>query len=158
MVMESFLEWLKEFAKPEIIWFIVGLLLVIAEFAIPGLIVIYFGFGAIMTAILCIPFDFSLNTQIILFVIFSLAALLLTRRYLKKVFTGTNRTTRNDIDTENEYIGHKAIVIEPIDAGGEGRIEFQGSHWKATSKEFIEEGCRVVIVGHENLTMKVKRQ
>ncbi|MFI4911076.1 MAG: NfeD family protein [Sedimentisphaeraceae bacterium JB056] len=156
--MESFLEWLKEFGKPEIIWFIIGLLLVILEFAVPGLIVIYFGLGAILTAILCVIFNISINVQIIFFVLFSIASLLLTRRYLKNIFIGTNRATDDGIDTENEYVGKKAIVVVPIDAGGEGKIDFQGSHWKATSKESIEEGCRVVITGHCNLTMSVERE
>jgi inner membrane protein len=155
--MESFIEWLNDFSRPEIIWFIVGMVLIILEFAMPGLVIIYFGLGAVLTAALCLMIDFSINAQIILFVIFSVASLLLTRRYLKKIFSGMNRTTDDTFDTDNEYVGKKALVITPIDAGGEGRIDFQGSHWKATSKEFIEEGCRVVITGHENLTMKVKR-
>ncbi len=38
--------------KPEIVWLIIGVILVIMEFAVPGVILVFFGVGAILTAIL----------------------------------------------------------------------------------------------------------
>ena len=39
-------DWIKDFMKPEIIWVLVGLLLLLMEFAVPGLIIFFFGLGA----------------------------------------------------------------------------------------------------------------
>ena len=33
------MDWLKGFLEPELIWFLIGLLLLLAEFAVPGLVV-----------------------------------------------------------------------------------------------------------------------
>lgn len=154
--MQGFMEWLGEWGKPEIIWFVIGLVLIISEFAMPGLIIIFFGFGAILTAILCIIFDFSLNIQLLLFTIFSLASLLLLRKYLKNIFYGKIKPTATDLEDESEYVGRKAVVVSKIEAGGEGKIELDGSHWSATSNETIDAGTRVKITAHKNLTMKVK--
>ncbi len=154
--MSSFIEWLKEFGKPEIVWFLIGLLLIIAEFASPGLIIIYFGLGAIFTAICCLLFNISLNFQITLFVGFSVISLLLTRHFMKKVFTGNKFGETEGFDVQSEYVGHSGVAITDIAGGGEGKIEFQGTDWRATSDDAIEKGSRVVIIGHKNLTLKVK--
>jgi inner membrane protein len=154
--MSSFIEWLREFGKPEIVWFLIGLLLIIAEFTMPGLIIIYFGLGAIFTAVCCLMFNISINFQIVLFVAFSVVSLLLTRHFMKKVFTGNKFTETEGFDVQSEYVGHSGVAITDIAAGGEGKIEFHGSDWRATSDEAIDKGCRIVIVGHKNLTLKVK--
>ena len=39
------METLKDFLKPEIIWFLIGILLLIMELFVPGLIVMFFGLG-----------------------------------------------------------------------------------------------------------------
>ncbi|MHC4497156.1 MAG: NfeD family protein, partial [Planctomycetota bacterium] len=56
---------IKEFLKPEIIWFLVGLALLIMEFAMPGLIIAFFGIGACIVAIVCMITDIGINTQLI---------------------------------------------------------------------------------------------
>ena len=48
------LDAIKEFLTPEIIWFLVGLVLLILEFAMPGLIIGFFGVGAWVVAIVCL--------------------------------------------------------------------------------------------------------
>lgn len=154
--MDSVLQWLSELNRPEIIWFMIGLVLAISEFAMPGFIVVFFGFGAMLTGLCCYLFHISLNTQLAFFVVFSMVSLVLTRKFLKKIFAGDKKDSSAGLDDESEYKGKKAIVVSRIEAGGTGKIEFQGSDWNATSNETIEQGSRVVIISRENLTMKVK--
>ena len=66
------MDWTELFSKPEIIWFFIGLLLALLEFGIPGLIILFFGIGAWVTALSCMLFDVGLNGQIIIFIISSL--------------------------------------------------------------------------------------
>ncbi len=63
---------LKEFFSPEIIWFILGLAMLLSEFIMPRLIIAFFGFGAWVVAILCmiIP-GISLVPQLCIFIISS---------------------------------------------------------------------------------------
>lgn len=158
MDMDNFIQWLNEFRQPEILWFIIGFVLIIAEFVMPGFIIIYFGFGAIFTAICCLLINMSVNAQIVLFIVFSVVSLVLTRSFLKKIFIGDDSSEDNAVEGESEYVGHEAVTIGDIEAGGEGKIEFQGSDWQAKSDKAIEKGCRVVIIGHNNLMMTIERK
>ena len=60
--MENF----KELLKPELIWFIAGLIMLLAEFAMPGLIIFFFGVGAWLVALICLFIDISINIQLII--------------------------------------------------------------------------------------------
>ncbi len=82
------MEWLKEFLKPELIWFLIGLLLLLAEFMIPGLIVFFFGVGAWIVAVCCLATDITLNVQLLIFIISSMLLLVLLRSWVKGIFTG----------------------------------------------------------------------
>jgi len=70
---------IKEYLKPELIWFLVGLLLLLLEFAAPGLIVFFFGLGACIVAVVCLLTDITLNTQLIIFIVSSFLFLLILR-------------------------------------------------------------------------------
>ncbi len=154
--MDGMAQWFSDLNRPEIIWFIIGLVLAIAEFAMPGFIVFFFGVGAALTGLCCLLFDISLNMQLLLFIVFSLSSLLAFRKLLKKISVGSKKHQPLGLDDEGEYIGHKATAITKIAAGGEGKVEFNGSDWNATSSYAIELGERVVITAHKNLILEVK--
>ena len=70
-----------------LIWFLVGLPFFIAEMAIPGFILFFFGIGAWFVSIVTAIFpEISFNKQILLFSISSIGSLVLLRSYLKSVF------------------------------------------------------------------------
>ncbi len=154
--MDGISQWFGELNRPEIIWFIVGLVLITCEFAMPGLIIFFFGLGALLTGFCCLLFDISLPVQLLLFVLFSSISLAAFRNLLKKIFVGSKKHQRLGLDEEGEYVGHKATAITKIEAGGEGKVEFNGSDWNATSSLPIEPGTRVVITAHNNLRFEVK--
>ena len=79
---------LSRFLNPALIWALVGLGLLLAEFAIPGLVVFFFGIGALVVAIVCVFAKVSLDIQLIIFIVASVALLLSLRRWLKTVFLG----------------------------------------------------------------------
>ena len=76
---------LSEWLKPELIWFIAGLVMLLLEFAMPGLIIFFFGAGAILVAVICLFFDISVNAQLGIFLVSSLLLLRGLRRYLKPI-------------------------------------------------------------------------
>ena len=82
------MDWLKDFLRPELIWFLVGLLLLLAEFAIPGLIVLFFGIGAWIVAVTCLVAAPSLNVQLGIFIGSSVLSLVLLRSWLTGIFLG----------------------------------------------------------------------
>jgi inner membrane protein len=150
------MEALKELFNPALFWFLIGLLLLFWEFAMPGLVIFFFGVGAIMVSIVSIFTDYSLNIQLILFLIFSLTLLLSLRRWMHRIFHGYVQG-RNDPDQNiDTFIGEHATVIEEIQPKKLGKVEFHGSTWKAEADEKITAGTRVTVVSKDTLTLKVK--
>ena len=80
------MEGLNEWLKPEIIWFLIGLVLLVLEFSAPGLIIAFFGVGAWVVALVTLFIDISLTTQLIIFLVTSVLMLVFLRKYLQKVF------------------------------------------------------------------------
>ncbi len=97
-------------SDPAVIWFLVGLGLLLLELVLPGLVILFFGAGAWVTALVCAFIDINLNWQILIFLVASLLGLVLLRRYLKKRFF-----SKRDEETEDqleEFIGRNAKAIE----------------------------------------------
>ena len=140
---------------PELIWFVIGLVLLLAEIAMPGLLVIFFGFGAWVVALLVAIIDLSLNVQLIIFLVVSLLSLGLLRRRLKGWFDSKWVNGKNLDDVMNEYMGKKVKVTRAIPLDGKGKVEFNGTNWDAESDVPIEEGKTVEIVEKNNITFKV---
>jgi membrane protein implicated in regulation of membrane protease activity len=147
---------IKEYLKPELIWFLVGLLLLLLEFAMPGLIVFFFGVGACIVAIVCLVTQISLNTQLIIFIVSSILSLLLLRRWLKGVFLGHTTSKQNLQENLEDFVGQRAVVKQKIVPKVGGKVEFHGTNWEARADQEIPEGTVVEIIGKENITLKVK--
>jgi membrane protein implicated in regulation of membrane protease activity len=147
---------LKDFLRPEIIWFVVGLVLLLLELALPGLIVAFFGVGAWIVAIVCLVRDISLNTQLLIFIGSSILSLLLLRRWLKGIFMGHIVSKQDIRENLEEFVGKKAVVKEKIVPKAGGRVEFHGTDWAAEADVEVPEGAVVEIIGKDNITLKVK--
>lgn len=147
---------LKEFLKPELIWFLVGLALLLMEFAIPGLIVFFFGVGAWIVAVVCLFTEISLNWQLGIFIGSSVLSLVLLRSWVKGIFLG-HVTSKQDLTEElQDFIGERAVVKAAITPKRPGKVELHGTNWEAEADVEIPEGTDVEIVGKDNLTLKVK--
>ena len=80
---------LNEFSNPVFVWCLAGIILFVIEFIVPGFVVFFFGLGALIVGLLCylIP-ALSVNSQLIIFVISSIATLVLLRKWFKSIFSG----------------------------------------------------------------------
>jgi len=133
------MDWLKEFLKPELIWFLIGVLLLLAEFAIPGLIVLFFGIGAWIVAGVCLLTDISLNVQLGIFIGASVLSLVLLRSWLKGMFVGHVKAKQDLTEDLQEFIGERVVVQEAISPKLAGKVEVHGTNWSAEANEEIAE-------------------
>jgi len=144
------------FLNPIFIWAFIGLVFIGLEFAIPGLVIIFFGAGALITSILTaiIPgLRSGIGWQILLWLGASSLSLAFLRKYLSKVFRGTTL-----VDTGDKPSGKSATVIERIAPDSPGRVHFEGTSWKASSyTEILEEGETVTVLKQEGLTLFVSK-
>lgn len=148
--MGTFPEWLK----PELIWFVIGLILLLIEFGAPGLIIGFFGVGAWIVSGILLFIDISLSTQLIIFIIVSVVLTMFLRKWIQKVFKLDS--IKNQADEESEFIGKKAIVTKTIKPNDPGKVEFKGTNWEAEADVEIDIGTRVEIIDRNSITFIVK--
>ncbi len=143
----------------DIIWAIAGIFLIFIEFFIPGLVIIFFGIGALITALISyvIGASFSLPLQLLTFTITSILSLLLLRKYMKNIFKGSLEN-ENEGANFNIEIGKVVPVVEFVQPGEVGgKVKYQGTIWNAQSEKPVAPGESVKIIGSKNLTLFVEK-
>lgn len=142
------------FEKPELFWFFIGLVLLLAELVIPGFFIIFFGIGAWITALVCLIWEPSVNLQMVIFAVTSVLALLGLRRLIqKKLFYDKSGESAN---IEDEFTGKDAVAAMDFDKDHIGKVHFKGTTWLAESTSPIREGQRIVIIRKENMKLFVE--
>lgn len=136
-----------------VIWIIIGFVLFLLEFVLPGLVLFFFAVGAWVVAILCLFIDLTINEQLIIFLISSVATILLLRKWLSKVLWKRKHSTEL---LEDEFLGKIAKAETAISPGENGKVDFKGTTWQASSEDTIERGENVIIIGNESILLHVK--
>ena len=124
------------------------------ELIIPGFVIIFFGAGAWVTALVCLLFYPGVNAQMATFTFSSVLLLLFLRRYLRKQFFSEDKSVVETL--ADEFIGKTAIVESEIKRGFPGKVSFKGTSWTALSDETIEKGQLAEIIGKESINLIVK--
>jgi membrane protein implicated in regulation of membrane protease activity len=143
---------MHSFSNPAVLWFIVGFVFFILEFAIPGFILFFFAVGAWIVALLSLIFDLSINVQLLIFLGSSLVTILLFRNWVKKMIW----TKKQSTELEDEFLGKTGIAETYIGPNQDGKVDFKGTSWNARSEDIIEKGENVTIIGNESILLIVK--
>lgn len=144
---------MENFLNNAVIWFIIGLVFFLLEFVVPGFILFFFGIGAWIVAIVSLFTDVSVNVQLVLFLISSVVAVVFFRNWVKNKL-GMYKSGPEVL--EDEFIGKTAKAQTNISAGKNGKVEFKGTSWDASSDDNIAEGENVVITGQRSILLIVK--
>jgi membrane protein implicated in regulation of membrane protease activity len=143
---------------PALYWLIIGVMLFFLEMAVPGFILVFFGFGALMTALAAWLTPISIAWQLALFICTSLLSLLGLRKSIQnKFFAPTSKDGEADEDVMRAVPGDKGVVSVTIAPPAEGRIKYSGTSWRASADEKIDEGEIVAIVRQKDLVIHVER-
>lgn len=139
-------------------WMIAGLGLVLLELAVPAFFVIWFGLGAMLVAIaLLVAGEFSLTSQISLWIVASLAMVGIWFRVFKrnqhKTLVGT---------ADGEVIGEVGLLVGAVAPFQHGRVRFQrpilgADEWVCLSDAAIAAGERVRVVAVEGSFVRVTK-
>jgi len=139
------------------VWGVIGLVLLALEMVTVTFYVMWFGVAAIILAVLTwlMP-GMSVAVQLFLFAILSIGSLFVWRTYYKK----TSSDSRIG-QAQGEEIGRVGIIIEPVSATQNGRIQFSqgvmGSReWAAVANEAIEAGTQAEVIAVEGNSLRVK--
>ncbi len=131
------------FSNPELIWFLIGLLLFLLELVLPGFVIFFFGVGAWVTALLCLIASPGINVQIIVFAITSVISLIALRKMIQRKFFYSKEGLSESV--EDEFTGKEATALTDFEPGKNGKIDFKGTTWKAESDTPVREGQTVII-------------
>ncbi len=137
-----------------VVWFLVGLLLLLGELVMPGLVLIFFGLGAWVTALCCLFFDIGLNVQLVIFLVSSLVSLALLRKAIREKYTNFRQGPSAEL--ESDYIGHTVTALEDFGANTPGKVSFRGTNWEAVSSVPVIKGQTLVITGFKSIRLIVE--
>jgi len=141
--------------NPGLLWFLSGVVLLITELFAPTLILMFFGFGAWIVAAVYLLFGISLAWQLAIFAVSSMVLLVLLRKRLRPLFKGYTTSRQKSGQDLDDFMGKEATVIDPIEPGKPGKIEYNGVSWTAESETVLSAGTRVRITGRSGLTLNV---
>ena len=136
------------------LWLILIIVFVVVEGAIPGLVSIWFAFGALAALIASIV-GAPVWLQVVWFIAVSVAALALTRPLAKKYLNSKVQPTNADM-----MIGKECVVSEKIDnILGTGAATVDGREWTARMENDnmkAEVGEQVTILRIEGVKIIVR--
>lgn len=145
----------------ELIWILVGIILLITEAMVSGFIAVFFGVAALLVGLLIwagMPSDGALPW--VLFSVFSVGLLLLLRNKLADWFTGRTSGDSAGSGAEDDFVGFECVVTQGFgaDDGGRGTVSFRGAGWNARAVDpaiHFNAGDIVVIQYRDKLSLVV---
>jgi membrane protein implicated in regulation of membrane protease activity len=139
-----------------VIWSLIGLALMILEFILPGLVVFFFGLGALLVAVLCAVMEPSLNLQLVVFMAASVALFVTLRRFFREIFAGDAGQVEQGQEDRN-FTGSRVRVVEAIQPPATGKVELNGTLWNADAPEALDAGDWAEVVSRHNLVLNVRK-
>lgn len=141
-----------------LIWIAIGILLILSELLATSIMAVFIGLGAVLTGILLhLGWIDSLSVQLLVFSALSLLTLLLARRKLKAMFVGNVRHPNRHSNDFQQDIGQRVIVVNDF-TDGTGRVELNGVHWDAYSKDALKKGDVAWVTHNQGIELYVSLQ
>nr|WP_242935151.1 NfeD family protein [Leptospira kobayashii] len=144
------------FEQSPYLWIIGGILFLALEFVFPGTFIMFLGIGGIITGITARLIPMSFTAQVVIWMISTLASLILGGSAVKKLFKSESTV---DPFIKDDYL-QQIVPVETDILVGQlgGKVRFQGTVWDAISqKERIPKGSQVRILSRDNLTFTVEK-
>lgn len=136
-------------------WLIVGIVLILSEFVIPGGIVVFLGLSALVVSL---GFYFQLITNhlngFLTWFIVSIFLMLFLRSLFIRYFEGDSSI--QNVDEDSEILGSIVLVVEDIFPYKDGRVKFRDSTWSARSEDEIKSGDKALIENRDGNYLIVK--
>ena len=139
-------------------WVVGGIVLVLAELAVPSFFIVWFGLGAILVglSLLVVP-ELSLTVQLALWTAASLVMVWLWFR----VFRPNAHKTRVGT-AAGEVIGEVGLLVTDVAPFARGKVRFQkpilgSEEWVCMADQAVSAGDRVRVVSVEGSFLRVAK-
>ena len=136
-------------------WLVFGVLLMALEVFVPAMLVMWFGFGAIVTGLLLwfIP-DMGLSWQLLIFAVVSGVSVLGWRksRFREENISSDSPDLNNRL---HSHIGKEYVLTEAI-INGRGTMRVGDTAWRVTGED-LPSGTRVRVTGVDGVLFTVEK-
>ena len=140
--------------EPGWLWMIGGVLLLIAEVIAPGFFLLFIGAAAMATGAFALLFDLGTASQLALFALYALLAVMVGRRFYANPDVDSSDALLNDRSAQ--LVGKVVAVVAAIDEH-HGRVRVGDSEWNARGGPAAP-GDRVRITGIDGNCLKVETE
>lgn len=134
------------------LWMIAGVLLLAAELLAPGVFLLFVGVAAIATGAFTLLFDLGLASQLVLFVVYAIVAVLVGKRLYAQPVRDESDPRLND--RAAQLVGRSVTVVADVDEHG-GRVRVGDGEWSARGGPATA-GERVRITGVDGNCLRVE--
>jgi membrane protein implicated in regulation of membrane protease activity len=139
---------------PGWLWLIGGVLLLILEVIAPGFFLMFLGAAAMATGLFTVLFDLGTASQLALFALYAVIAVLVGRRvYANRTADSTDPLLN---DRAGRLVGKVVTVVAPVDEHN-GRVRVGDGDWSARGGP-AQLGERVRITGVDGNCLKVEAE
>jgi len=136
-------------------WLVLGAILALLEFIVPGAILGFIGLScAIVAALMHFGFIEGVVETLLAWFAISIFCILVVRTFCLKLMPGDSEI--EDTDEDNDAVGCIAVVSDRLGPHAIGRIRFRETTWQALCDTIVEEGENVKIIGREGNAWKVE--
>lgn len=122
-------------------WWVLGLILLGLEMAVPGTVFMWFGIAAILVGALALFTDFGWQTYVTIFLVLSIVSLYLGRRMMTRLSSEAGDPALNQ--RGSRYIGREFVLDTPL-VQGAGRLSIDDTVWRITGPD-LPAGTKVRI-------------
>lgn len=134
-------------------WAAIALVLMAAETMVPGAFLFWMGIAAaLVTLILLVAPGLSLLAQVVLFVVLSIIAVLVYRKWFRQRERPSDQPLLNR--RADQLVG-QVLELEQAIVDGRGRVKVGDALWSVSGPD-LPQGRRVRVVAVDGMTLKVQ--
>ena len=138
-------------------WVVLGFILLLLELVFPGVFFVWFGLGALLTALVSLlfynlPWIAFWEVEVVFFLIFSVIMVLIGRNFFRR----DRETDEPLLNRRTDQIIGKIVVLEEPVQDGKGRIRFDDTIWRIKGPD-LPEGTEVKVVAFENGVFTIEK-
>lgn len=141
---------------PALWWLAAGFVILILEMLSGTLFFLWLSGAMFLTGVVSWMLGLSWESQVFVFAVASVAAVLGWRRYrpLKEMEQRGGAVGINN--RLASFVGREVLLEEPLIAG-RGRVRLDDSYWTAEAEEDMVPGTRVRVTAVDGMTLKVEK-
>ncbi|WP_309570448.1 NfeD family protein [Deinococcus sp.] len=134
-------------------WWALGALLLILEVLAPGVFFVWLALASFALGLVVFVLPIPVTVQLLLFAAFSVASVLIGRRYVGRLALGG--TEGDEMNQGSSRLVGRTVKVTTAITNGTGRVRVGDSDWRATGPD-TPTGADVLIVAADGTTLIVR--